>query len=139
MVAVSPPIDADTVEREIIARLGAAKLRLRFDKVASRLVDGLKAALASAVPEGETVVFTISAPVRLPAKTAMALDQLLRNGPTDRERREIVPGNEVRTRRLKGVPKHMPKILGFVHSVESHAGTILALAEARLLGSEKDV
>ncbi len=136
MVAKSPVIDADTVEREIIARLGAAKLRLRFDKVALRLVGGLKAALASVVPEGETVVFTISAPIRLPAKTAVALDHLLRDGPTDGERREIVHGNEVRARRLKGVPKHMPKVLGFVHSLESDAGAILALAEARLLGSE---
>jgi hypothetical protein len=70
MVAESPAIAADTVEREIIARLGAAKLRLRFDKVALRLVGGLKAALASVVPEGETVAFTITAPIRLPAKTA---------------------------------------------------------------------
>ena len=75
MVAKSPAIDADTIEREIIARLEAAKLRLRFDKVALRLVGGLKAALASVVPEGETVVFTISAPIRLPAKTAVALEQ----------------------------------------------------------------
>jgi hypothetical protein len=107
--------------------------------VALRLVDSLKAALASAVPEGETVVFTISAPIRLPAKTAVALDHLLRDGPTEGERREIVHGNVVRARRLKRVPKHMPKVLGFVYSVESDASAILALAEAHLLGSEKDV
>jgi hypothetical protein len=52
MVAKPPVIDADMVEREIIARLRAAKLRLRFDKVALRLVGRLKAALASVVPEG---------------------------------------------------------------------------------------
>jgi hypothetical protein len=45
-------IDADAVEREIVARLTAAKLRLRFDKVALRLVDGLKAALGSLVRKG---------------------------------------------------------------------------------------
>jgi hypothetical protein len=54
MVAESPSIDPNVVEREIIAQFGAAKLRLRFDKVALRLVGGLKAALARAVPEGET-------------------------------------------------------------------------------------
>jgi hypothetical protein len=138
MVAESPVIDADTVEREIIARIGAAKLRLRFDRVALRLVGGLKAALASAVPAGETVVFTISAPIRLSAKTALALDRLLRDGLTDGERREIIHGNEVRSRRLKGVPKHMPKVMGFVHNQESDAGAILALAEAQLLSSRKD-
>jgi hypothetical protein len=32
----------------------------------------------------------------------------------------------------------MPKVLGFVHSVESDAGAILALAEARLLDPNED-
>ncbi len=124
--------DAGAVERYIIARIRAAKLRLRFDKVASRLVGGLTAALASVVPEGQAVVFTISAPIRLPAQTAAALEKMLRDGSMDAERREVVHGNEVRIRWLKGVPKHRPKVLGFVHSVESDAGAILALAEARL-------
>jgi hypothetical protein len=130
-------IDADTVEREIIARLKAAKLRLRFDKVALRLVGGLKAALASVVPEGQTVVFTISAPIRVPEKTAGALKNMVRSAPAV-ERREIVHDNEVRTRPVTGVPKHMPEVLGFVHSVESDAGAILALAEARLLDPNGD-
>jgi hypothetical protein len=104
-----------------------------------RLVGRLKAALESGVPEGETIAFTISAPIRLPAKTAVALDHLLRDGPTDEERVEIVHGNEVRARRLKGVPKHMPKVLGFVHNFESDASAILAVVEARLLGSKRDV
>ena len=58
---------------------------------------------------------------------------MLRDGPTDAERGEVVHDNEVRIRRLKGVPKQMPKVLGFVHNRESDAGAILALAEARLL------
>jgi hypothetical protein len=103
-----------------------------------RLVGGLKAALASVVPKGETVTFTIRAPIRRPAKTAIELDHLLRDGPTDGERRETVHGNEVRARRLKGVPNHMPKVLGFVHNLKSDATAILALAEARLPGSKKD-
>lgn len=133
LVAKSPVTDAVTVEREIIARLRAAKVRLRFDKVALRLVGRLKAALASAVPEGQTVIFTISAPIRLPGKTAEALETMMRSDPPNAECGEIVHDNEVRTRLLRGVPKHMPKVLGFVHSVESDAGAILALAEARLL------
>ena len=54
MVPGSSLIDADTVEREIITRLRAAKLRLRFDKAALRVVGRLKIALAGVVPEGET-------------------------------------------------------------------------------------
>jgi hypothetical protein len=138
MVAKSPVIDADTVEREIIARLKAAKLRLRFDKVALRLIGGLKAALASVVPEGQAVVFTITAPIRLPGKTAVTLENMVRFGLPDTERREIVHDNDVRTLRLRGIPKHMPKVLGFVHNVESDAGAILALAEARLLDPNRD-
>jgi hypothetical protein len=138
MVAKSPVIDADTVEREIVARLRAAKLRLRFDKVALRLVGRLKAALAGAVPEGQTVIFTISAPIRLPGKTAEVLETMIRSDPPDAQRREIVHDNEVRTRRLRGVPERMPKVLGFVHNVESDAGAILALVEARLLDPNGD-
>jgi hypothetical protein len=137
-VAKSPVIDADTIEREIVARLRAAKLRPRFDKVALRFVGGLKAVLAGVVPEGQIVVFTISAPIRLPGKTAVALENMVRSGPCDAERREIVHDNKVRIRRLGSRPKHMPKVLGFVHSVESDAGAILALAEARLLEPNRD-
>jgi hypothetical protein len=132
-VVKSPVIDADTIEREIVARLRAAKLRPRFDRVALRFVGGLKAALASVIPEGQIVVFTISAPIRLPGKTALALENMARSRPRDAERCEIVHDNKVRIRRLEGCPKHMPKVLVFVHSVESDAGAILALAEARLL------
>jgi len=81
MAAKSPTIDANTIEREIVARLRAAKLRPRFDKVALPLVSELKAALASVVPEGQSVVFTISAPIRLPAKTAAALANMARSSP----------------------------------------------------------
>jgi hypothetical protein len=138
MVAKSAATDADTIEREIIARLRAAKLRLRFDRVALRLVGGLKVALACVVPEGQTVLFAITAPIRLPGKTAVALEHMVRSGPPDTERREIVHGNEVRIRRLTSVPAHMPKVLGFVHSAESDAGAILAAAEVRLLDPGRD-
>ncbi|HEY1781746.1 MAG TPA: hypothetical protein VGG79_15185 [Roseiarcus sp.] len=131
MAAKSEAID--TVEREIVARVTAAKFRLRFDKVALRFVGGLKAALADAVPEGQTLVFTITAPIRLPKKTALALEGLARSCPPDAGRRETLHDNKVRARRLTGVPRHMPRALGFVHTVESDAGAILILAEALLL------
>jgi hypothetical protein len=138
MVAQFPASDDDMIEREIIALLRAANLRLRFDKVALRLVGGLKVALASVVPEGQTVLFTISAPIRLPGKTASALEHMARCVPPDSERREIVHGNEVRIRRLRAVRKDMPKALDFVHSAESDAGAVLAWAETRLLDPNRD-
>jgi hypothetical protein len=134
----SPVINADPVEREIVARLRAAKLHLRFDKVAMRFVGGLKAVFADVVPEGQVVVFTISAPIRLPGKTAVALESMVRSGPRDVERREIVHDNEVGIRWLRGGPKHIPKVLGFVHSLASDADAILALVEALILEPSKD-
>lgn len=133
MTAKSPAIEADVIERDIVGLITAAKLRLRFDKAVLRLVGSLKAALANVIPEEQTVIFTITAPIRLPAKTAATLENLVRNGVPDGERREAVYGNQVRIRWLTGVPTHMPKVLGFVHNRESDAGLILALAEARLL------
>ena len=133
MAAKSSVGNADTVEREIIARLKAAKLRLRFDKVALRLVGTLQAALASAVPEGQAVVFTVSAPIRLPGKTAAALADLLRDGAAGAEGSLIIHDNEVRTRWVRGTLNPMPRVLGFVHTIESDATVILDVAEARLL------
>lgn len=118
-------IDADPVERELIARLRAAKLRLRFDKVALRVVGELKRELAKVVPPGETVVFTITAPIKHPAKTVVTLEKIVGWDPLHAERREIVHGNEVRIRRLKGVPQNTPRALGFVYSAESSPGPIL--------------
>ena len=112
-VPKSPAIDADTIEREIVAQLRAANLHPRFDKVAVRLVGGLKAVLADAVPDGQIVVFTISAPIRLPGKTALALENMVRARPRDAERREIVHDNKVRIRRLEGGPKAHAQGAGF--------------------------
>jgi hypothetical protein len=134
MAAKSPAIAAGPVEREIIARLAAAKFRLRFDKVALRFVTLVKADLAGAVAEGESVVFTIAAPIRSPAKAALAVESLGRACPPGAERRATIHDNDVRVRRLTGVPIRMPSALGFVHGVESDAGAVLDLAEARLTG-----
>lgn len=132
MAAEGTESDADTIEREIAARIRDAKIRLRFDRVVVAVVGRVKAALATVIPEGEAVIFTLTAPIELPAKTAAALESLVRDGLPDGEHRGIVHGNGVRVRRLAGVSKHMPKVLGFVHNPASDAGLILALAEARL-------
>jgi hypothetical protein len=138
MTAKSPTIDANTIEREMVARLRAAKLRSRFDKVALPLVSELKAALASVVPEGQSVVFTISAPIGLPAKTAAALANMARSSPATQSAVRSCTAPRFEIRRLGYVPKSKPKVLGFVHSVESDASAILAVAEARLIEPNGD-
>ncbi len=52
------------IERDIVLAIKAAKIRLRFDGVVLRLVGGRQAALANVVPDGEAVIFTITAPIR---------------------------------------------------------------------------
>jgi len=125
--------DSPAIEREIAERAAAAKLRLRFDKAVVRLVGRLKAALAGIVPEDQTIIFTVSAPIRLPAKTAAALESLVRDGLPGGELRSIVHGNQVQVRRITGVPSSMPRVVGFVHNPESDAGLVLDLAKSRLL------
>jgi len=115
-------------------RLAASKVRLRFDKVVVRLVSSLKAALAEVVPEGEAVIFTVTAPIRRSAKTGAAIEALVRAGLPGGEVSVTIEGNQVRLRRVTGVPAHRPRVVGFVHNPESDAGFILNLVESQLLG-----
>ncbi|MEW6437415.1 MAG: hypothetical protein AB1508_09665 [Pseudomonadota bacterium] len=120
------------VEQEIYDQIGAAKIRLRFDRVVLRLVGGLETALADIVPDGESVLFTVSSPIRHPAKTATDVEGLVRGSSAPGERCEIVHSNNVRIRWLTGLPSNMPKVLGFAHHPASDAGIIFSIAEARL-------
>jgi hypothetical protein len=63
-------VDITTLKRRGAGEGNAAKPRLRFDKVATRLIERLQATLGETVPDGTTVLLTITAPIRLPSKTA---------------------------------------------------------------------
>src|SRR5580692_8847237 len=67
-------VDVKTLKARGTGQGNAARLRLRFDKVATRLMDRLQATLGETVPEGMTVLLTITAPIRLPSKTAASLE-----------------------------------------------------------------
>jgi hypothetical protein len=95
------------------------------------------ATLAEIVPEDQTVIFTLTAPIKLPVKTAAAIEGLVRDGLPDSDVRNTTHGNHVRLRRVAGVPAEMPRVVGFVHNPEPDASLILALAEARLLGRDQ--
>jgi hypothetical protein len=133
MTAGSPLNETAAIEQEIVERVAAAKLRLRFDKAVLRLVGRLKVTLTNEVPEGQTIIFTVTAPIRLPAQTAAAMENLVRKELLEGELRRIIHGNQVRVRRVAGVQTHASRVVGFVHNPESDAGLILALTEARLL------
>lgn len=67
-------VDVITLKRRGSTQGNAAKPRLRFDKVATRLIERLQATLGETVPVGMTVLLTITAPIRLPSKTAAVLE-----------------------------------------------------------------
>lgn len=125
--------EATTLERDIAAAVSAARIRLRFDRVVIGLVARLKAALDDVVPQDQSIVFTLTAPIRLPAKTAAAIEALVRDDLDGRDIRTTLHGNHVRLRRVAGVSAAMPRVAGFVHNQPSDGEHILDLAQARLL------
>lgn len=101
----------------------AAKPHLRFDKVATRLIEGLRAALEKTVPDGTTVLLTVTAPIRLPSKTAAALEDkiatLLERKSLGRDEKDTIHGNRVHIRFLEDGSGRAPKMIGFVHNSDS--------------------
>ena len=99
------------------------KPRLRFDKVVVRLLEHLRATLGATVPDGMCVLLTITAPIRLPSKTAAALEDsiqtLLRKGSSPRDHKATILGNRVRIRLSSVESERAPKVIGFVHNADS--------------------
>jgi predicted phosphohydrolase len=133
MTAKSRILKTTAIEREIGERARAAKLQLRFDKVVRRLTGDLKATLASVLPEGQSVVITVTAPIKYPAKTAETLENIVRDGLAHGELCKTIHGNKVRVRSVTHVATKMRKVLVFAHNTESDARLILNIAESRLL------
>jgi hypothetical protein len=112
-----------TLKARGIGQGNAAKPCLRFDKVATRLIERLQATLGEAVPDGMTVLLTITAPIRLPSKSAAALEDkiqtLLGRRSHGRDEKDTICGNRVQIRLLKGESERAPKVIGFVHNSDS--------------------
>ena len=116
-------VDVVTLKRHGTDPGDAAKPRLRFDKVATRLMEHLQATLAATVPDGMTVLLTITAPIRLPSKTAASLEDkiqtLLARGSPDGDEIHTIHGNCVRIRILKVPSERTQRIIGFIHNPDS--------------------
>lgn len=114
-------VEIRTLKESGGGRSGAAGPRLRFDKEVVRLVGGLQATLGEAVPDGTTVLVTVTAPIRMGSKTGAALEEkiqaLLRS--RGRDKRGTVYGNRVRIRVLRKGAAFAPKMIGFVHNSDS--------------------
>jgi hypothetical protein len=129
-------VDITTVKRRGAGQGTSAKPRLRFDRVATRLVERLRAALGETVPDGMTVLLTITAPIRVPSKTAAALEDriqtFLRRGSPGRDKTDTIYGNRVRIRLLRDESKRAPRMIGFVHNSDSDPLLLLDLTRELL-------
>lgn len=116
-------VDITTLKQRGAAQGNVAKPRLRFDRVATGVIKRLQAALGETVPDGITMLLTITAPIRMPSKTAAALEDkirtLLGRGSAGREEKDTINGNRVRILCLRNETTRAPKVIGFVHNPES--------------------
>jgi hypothetical protein len=131
-------VEVTTIGQRIAARGGITTPRLRFDRVALRLVRRLQARLGESVPGGRTLIVTITAPIRAPSKTAAALEDRIRarlarrSAPADAK--DTIHGNQIRIRLVKGGSTRASKVIGFVHNPDSDAGVLLDITQSLLEG-----
>ena len=118
------------------------KARLRFDRVALGLLRSLQDALHVSVPDGKIVIVTITAPIRMPSKTAAALVNKIRIYLARRseqvEATDTIHGNQIRVRLVKGASKRASKVIGFVHNPDTDPDVLLDMTQSLLdcLGAE---
>ena len=129
-------VDIATLQRRGTGQGNAAQPRLRFDKVATRLMERLQATLGETVPDGMTVLLTITAPIRLPSKTAASLEvkipTLLGRGSPGRDWKDTIHGNRVQIRLLRVESERAPKMIGFVHNSDSDPILLLNMTQELL-------
>jgi len=125
-------IEVTTLRRRIADQ--DTKPRLRFDRVALRLVRRLQAALSGFVPGGKTLIVTITAPIRVPAKTAAELEDRigadLGRRPGAVAARHTIHGNLIRVRLVKGGSNRAAKVIGFVHNPDSDPEILLDIVHS---------
>lgn len=115
----------------------ASAPRLRFDRVALRLVEGVSHALQDDVPEGACLVFAVTAPIREPAKTMAALIEMLRPKLADRgdpaKLAQLMHGNQVRAQVMVNRSRPDAKIVGFVHNPEPSPDSLFDTVQRMLI------
>jgi len=113
----------------------SSRPHLRFDKVAIRLIERLKTTFDETVPKGVTVVFTITAPIRLASKTAAALEHEIRTllrRKTPGRQKQVIHGNHIRIGLLSDKSGRAAKVIGFVHNSDSESLLLLNMTRELL-------
>ncbi|MEQ8684764.1 MAG: hypothetical protein RIE86_05710 [Imperialibacter sp.] len=111
--------------------LSVTALGLRFDKVVVRVLGSIRDSLAPETPAGKVVIMTITAPIKLPAKTADALKgkilEALASGIPHEELNIAVFHNTVCLKVLNVSPHQGMKFLGLVHNPDTDPRLLLDL------------
>jgi hypothetical protein len=134
--ASSKQVDVVPVEAQVPRRSKVTPPRLRFDRVVLRVFERLRTTFRDEVPGGVTVVFTLTAPIRVPGKTVAVMEERIRALLGKRTSRglltETIHGNEVRIRILRGVKTATAPLVGFVHNRDSDTAILFDLTHALL-------
>jgi hypothetical protein len=132
-------VQVAAVRLHAVRRPGVIGPRLRCDRVALALVSRLRTAIEGSVPAGVTVIATITAPIRLAARTAVAIEDrvrpLLAGRPAGARLAARIHGNHVRIRIVRGGTKTTSKLVGFVHNPDVDPGALFELTRALLLAT----
>ena len=116
--------------------VGRDKPRLRFDRVVLSLARRLQSNLRDTVPDGKAVIVTVTAPIRVPSKTAVVLEEDVRSCLLRQSARVEVAasinGNRTRIRVVRGVPSGASKVIVFVHNPETDADVLLDVTQSML-------
>ena len=119
--------------------LSLSKLGLRFDRVATKLLDHVTSIAEDSVPAGQAVVLSISAPIRVPAKTTGALAREIGAvllGGVGGSFVGTLNGNSVQLRLVEAPSRPPLRLVGFVHNADQDPEPLLNLAEAWLQSSD---
>jgi hypothetical protein len=115
------------------AGLQDAKPRLRFDKVATRVIEQLQAAADETVPDGMTLLVTITAPIRLPSKTAAVLEDVIRSrGPRAGGYKRTIHSNRVQIDVVSSEQGRAPRMIGFVHNSDADPPVLFTMTRELL-------
>jgi hypothetical protein len=136
-------VDVIAADRQIPSGARGARVkppRLRFDRVVLALFARLRAGLSEDVPRGRMAVVTVTAPIRLAAKTAADVEKHIRallgersdGERPDRELARTIHGNRVRIRMMRGSTAASTKLVGFVHNRDSDPSILFDLLGALL-------
>lgn len=126
------------IEKQIAATIASAqgwqvtKLGLRFDKVVVRLLGDIRSFVVQELALQGTWVLTLTAPIKLPAKTQLEIKAQIRAfvaaGMTPHDLVFTIHQNRLHCRFIPTESKQVPPLIGWVHNPDTDAQWLLDLA-----------